>query len=255
MTFIMSYLTDNGISMASDSNTTLKSSLEVIEDKPYIKTYFFEKQAFGVSVWGVLKIDRIDFWDWFKSEMNKFFKNNGSQPDFAAYLAKNLNAIITEENKNLHLKNELGIHLAFFHKNNGIFRPSIFHITNKRINGDITSFIGQPDMFPLPLDGSFYLINGGYEPFSLVYDKYINFSKEIRNIVKEKARKNKNLLNEDLKNRDLLLTKECESIIATIRLYQALLEMSKIKRFIGGPINAICFSEKGLVKEYKNIAF
>lgn len=255
MTFIMSYLTDNGITMASDSNVTLKNSLEIIEEKPYKKTKYIEERAIGVSVWGELKIDKIDFWDWFKKEMDNFFKENDSNHKFAKYLANILNDTITEENKTLKIKKELGIHLSFFHKNEEYYRPSIFHITNKRNNGEITCFIGQPDQFPLPIHGSFYLINGGYEPFSAVYEEYKKFSQIIRKIVKEKAQKNENLLNKELRNREKLLTKECESIIATIRLYQALLEMSQIKRFIGGPINAICFTEKGLTKEYNMISF
>ena len=68
-----------------------------------------------------------------------------------------------------------------------------------------------------------------------------------------KVKNNEKLLNTELANRKKLLTKECESIIATIRLYQALLEMSKAKRFIGGPINAICFTENGLVEEYNEV--
>ncbi len=249
----MSYLTDTGISMASDSNVTLIKSYKVIEDKPYKKTKYFENRAIGVSVWGELKINKIDFWEWFENEMNIFFEDNNSNPKFAEYLAEVLNGIITEENKILKVKKELGIHLAFFCKIEEYFRPSIFHITNKRINREITEFIGQPDLFPLPINGSFYLINGGYEPFSAVYGEYVEFSKKIRRIVGGKVKNNEKLLNTELENREKLLTKECESIIATIRLYQALLEMSKAKRFIGGSINAICFTENGSVKEYNGV--
>ncbi len=250
MTFIMSYLTNNGISMASDSNITMKKSLKIIEDDPYEKTKYFERRVIGVSVWGVLIINKIDFWEWFEKEMDIFFKDNDSNPKFAEYLAKALNNTITEENKTLEVKKELGIHLAFFYKIKENFRPSIFHITNKRTNGEITHFIGQSDQFPLPEKGSFYLINGGYEPFSAVYKEYIEFSRKIRTIVEEKVKSNEKLLKNELTNRDQLLTKECESIVATIRLYQAFLEMAKIKRFIGGPINAICFTETGLIREY-----
>ena len=241
---------DNWDSMVSDSNKTKRKSLGIIEDDPYEKTKYFEKQAIGVSVWGELTINKIDFWDWFEKEMDIFFKDNDSNPKFGEHLAKILNNIITEENKTLKAKKELGIHLAFFYKTEESFRPSIFHITNKRINGEITHFIGQPDQFPLPENDSFYLINGAYEPFSVVYKEYIKFSRKIRRIVEEKVKNNENLLNIELNNREELLTKECESIIATIRLYQSLLEMSKIKRFIGGPINAICFTEKGLIEKY-----
>ncbi len=239
--------------MASDSNITYKTSYEISEEKPYRKTRFFKEKTIGVSVWGELTINKKDFWEWFEKEMNSFFLKNNSYPEFAKYLADILNGLITEENKTLDEKKQLGIHLAFFSKVEDFYRPSIFHITNKRVNGDITEFIGQPDRVPLPINGSFYLINGGYEPFSAVYSEYVEFSRNIRRIMKEKIKDNEKLLNIELKNREKLLTKECESIIATIRLYQALLEMSRAKRFIGGPINAICFTEKGIIEEYNEV--
>ena len=251
----MSLLTDNGISMASDSNKTYKKSFRVIENDPYKKTNYFENIDIGVSVWGELSINSIDFWTWFDKQIENFFNDYDSIPQFAKFLEEVLNETITEENKILKEKKELGVHLAFFLKETKDYRPGIYHITNKRKSGKITEFIGQADKVPLPKKGLFYLINGGYEPFSKAYYEYIFFSQKIRKFVNKKVKFNKNLLNKELELRQNLLTKECESLIASIRLYQAFLEMAKIKRLIGGPINAICFTEKGLVRRYNEISF
>ncbi|KKM22908.1 hypothetical protein LCGC14_1620530 [marine sediment metagenome] len=100
----MSYLTDNGISMASDSNITLKNNFEVIENRPYIKTKYFKAESIGVSVWGELFIKKLDFWNWFEQEMKKFLQTNSSKSKFAVHLANELNDIITFENKRINRK-------------------------------------------------------------------------------------------------------------------------------------------------------
>ncbi|MFX1237050.1 MAG: hypothetical protein ACFE8P_04945, partial [Promethearchaeota archaeon] len=130
-------------------------------------------------------------------------------------------------------------------------RPSIFHVTNKKENGEITRFMAQPDRYPLSREAlSFYLINGAYEPFSDVREDYKRFIGKIRKKFKKLGNENTKATVTDLKREDLLKN-ECESLIATIRLYQAIMELEGIKKFIGGNINAVCFTEKELVKNYR----
>lgn len=73
MTFIISYLSDNGISMASDSNYTKSISFESAGEYP--KTEFFPDFNYGVSTWGRKNIrNKVPFWDWFKEQQELFFK-------------------------------------------------------------------------------------------------------------------------------------------------------------------------------------
>lgn len=240
----MSFLTENGITMASDSKVTYLPGFRVDKNLDYRKTNYYNDLKFGLSIWGKLKINNIWFWEWFDDIKEKYFKKESSELDqFPDYLASNLNTL----NIQLHT----GIHFAFYKKFEERMRPVIYHISNKRPD---SKFIAQPDCNPLEYNKSFLLINGTYEPFSDAYTSLKKYILKVRKKFLEAKQKNPNLLDTE-RTSQLKLKKECEYIISTIRQYQAIMEMTGVKRIIGEPINAICFNEKGLVKEYSKIHF
>jgi len=244
MTFIMSFLTENGITMASDSKVTYLPDFRVDNNLDYKKTNYYSDLNCGLSIWGKLKVNHDWFWKWFEEIKESYFKKSLSNLDqFPNYLASKLN--------NLNMQVHTGIHLAFYKRFEKRMRPVIYHITNKRPNYE---FSAQKDCYPLEDNDSFLLINGAYEPFSGAYSSLRKYILEVRNKFLEAKQTNPNLLetNRTSKSR---LRKECEYIISTIRQYQAIMEMTGVKRIIGEPINAICFNRKGLVKEYSKIHF
>jgi len=226
MTFIMSFLTENGITMASDSKVTYFPDFRVDNNLDYKKTNYYSDLNCGLSIWGKLKIDNDWFWKWFEENKESYFKKKSSKLEqFPNYLANVLNT--------LNMQVYTGIHLAFYKRFEERMRPVIYHITNKRPNYE---FIAQPDCYPLENNGSFLLINGTYEPFSDAYSSLKKYILEVRNKFLEAKQNNPNLLetNRTLKSK---LKKECEYIISTIRQYQAIMEMTGVKRIIGEPIN------------------
>ena len=82
------------------------------------------------------------------------------------------------------------------------------------------------------------LINGTYEPFSDAYTFLEKYILKVRNKFLDAKQDHPNLLetNRTLKSK---LKKECEYVISTIRQYQAIMEMTGVKKIIGEPINAI----------------
>ncbi len=244
MTFIMSFLTENGISMASDSKVTYPSDFRVDNNLDYRKTNYYSDLNCGVSIWGKLKIKKDWFWKWFEEIKESYFKDVSSNLDkFTNYLANKLN--------DLKISIKTGIHIASYKEFENQMRPIIYHITNDRTNFE---FIAQKDRYPLADNDSFILINGAYEPFTGAYSSLKKYILEVRNKFLDAKQNNPNLL-ETNRTSESRLKRECEYIISTIRQYQAIMEMAGVKRIIGEPINAICFNRKGLIKEYSKIHF
>lgn len=238
----MSFLTDNGVTMASDSKVTYLPAFRVDNNLDYKKTNYYSTLNCGVSIWGKLKINNDWFWKWFEEIKEDYFKKKKSKIDqFPNYLASNLN--------NFNIQVKTGIHLAFYKRFEEKIRPVIYHITNDRLN---YKFKAQPDCYPLEIGGSFLLINGTYEPFYNAYSSLRKYILEVRKKFLEAKQNNPHLLETDRTSKSKL-KKECEYIISTIRQYQAIMEMTGVKRIIGEPINGICFNDKGLVKEYSKI--
>ena len=240
----MSFLTENGITMASDSKVTYLPDYRVDNALDYKKTNYYSDLKCGVSIWGKLKINNDWFWKWFEEAKESYFKKELSKLNqFPNYLANNLN--------NLNIQVQSGIHLAFYKKFEKRMRPVIYHITNDRPN---RKFKAQKDCYPLADHDSFLLINGAYEPFSGAYSSLRKYILEVRKKFLEAKQSNPKLLETNRTSKSKL-RKECEYIISTIRQYQAIMEMTGVKRIIGEPINAICFNRNGLVKEYSKIHF
>ena len=243
MTFIMSFLTNNGISMASDSKMTNLPSYSVDNNLDFRKTNYFNDYQFGVSIWGKLKFKRTWFWDWFYKTIKFFFKNHSNLEQLTKFLADELN--------NLKLTIKTGIHFTFYKEIDKVKYPVIYHITNDR--EDLT-FQSQEDCVLLNSKPPFLLINGAYEPFSNAYSTLREYVLEVRDKFLDAKQKTPALL-ETGRTRNSKLLKECEYIISTLRQYQAIMEMTGVKRIIGEPINAICFNETGIIKEYSKIHF
>jgi len=240
----MSFLTENGITMASDSKVTYIPEYRVDNNLDFKKTNYFSDKKFGLSIWGKLKINNNWFWKWFDDEREEFFNRLSLKLNrLPKYLADKLN--------DLDIQADLGIHLAFYKKFEEGMRPVIYHITNNRPG---RMFIAQSDCHPLENYKPFLLINGAYEPFSDAYKFLRKFVLEVRDRFLEAKQKNSDLL-ELNRNSKTKLKRECEYIISTIRQYQAIMEMTGVKRIVGEPINAICFNEDGLIKEYLKIHF
>ncbi|KKN52999.1 hypothetical protein LCGC14_0606880 [marine sediment metagenome] len=240
----MSFLTENGITMASDSKVTYFPGFRIDNNLDFKKTNYFDDLNFGLSIWGKLKIKKDWFWKWFGNIKKIYFKEKSSELNkFPDYLADKLNV--------LNMQIDTGIHLAFYKEFENQMRPVIYHITNKRLNKE---FIAQPDCNPLYYNKSFLLINGTYEPFSDAYTFLEKYISKVRNKFLEAKQDHPNLLETNRTSKSKL-KKECEYVISTIRQYQAIMEMTGVKKIIGEPINAICFNKEGLVKEYSKIHF
>jgi len=142
MTFIISYISENGISIASDSNITLVKRYNFrVKSEIFEKTRFYNNYKFGISIWGNLKIENKDIWDFIDLMIDEFFKRY-SKNDFERFpyfLADKLN-----HSMNNHTK-KLGIYFSTFVSFNGKLIPVLFHITNDRKSN---LFIAQPEIHP-----------------------------------------------------------------------------------------------------------
>jgi len=70
----MSFLTENGITMASDSKVTYFPDFRVDNNLDFKKTNYYDDLKFGLSIWGKLKIKKVWFWKWFDNIKKSYFE-------------------------------------------------------------------------------------------------------------------------------------------------------------------------------------
>ena len=251
MTFIITLITPNGISMASDSNITMvKGNNFRIKNDQVAKTEFFEEFNLGISIWGKFKIDNTKIWDFIKENLQDFFDKPNEKSLLPDFLKKKLNdslpaSKVQKIDKEKQFTQKLGIHLATYLSIDGIIEPVLYHITNDRSSWE---FVAQPDIHPSNNRPPYIVFNGIYEPFSLAREHFQNYFESTSLLFQEIIKKNPKIQQPN-RTDEYNLEKELKLIITTIKQYQAILEHNGLIPIIGGKIQGICFNQNGFIQE------
>lgn len=248
MTFILTELSEFGITMAADSSETITNANGRRDFLEVDKIIYFKKLNIGISTWGDARIESIDINTWLENEINKFIDNISSNSslknkylkEVAEYLARRLN----EDSSNM----VCGLHVAGYSYVDGKYKPGIFHVHNhdkaniseiKRcivethrngVNPEL--FIAEPTK-PILEDGNtVHVRNGIYEKFALFFPAYSGLQRTFVDTIQ--------LSYPQLRQENLDLVKiEAENIANWVRLMCNTFSEAGLAPFVGKKVRVL----------------
>lgn len=169
MTFVLSDIISNRVFMASDSAETITYSdgSQRIEDVE--KSLYFPRLNVGISTWGNARVNNVNINLWLKETLSTYCDDTREVrlSNLTSFLAGQLDrefGLPRLGRGNF----EMGLHIGGFESRDRACPPGLCHVF---INKNEKQFIAEFTRPKLPEGEIFFLRNGMYEPFAMMWDE------------------------------------------------------------------------------------
>ena len=184
MTFVLSQINKDGITMASDSSETCEYADGRQEFVEVDKTLYFQSINIGISTWGHAQVGDQGINDWLEDVISEFVNFQSSKQNLenvTAFLASKLNKAFGLDGNKPNLETHMGLHIAGFNSTSKNTLPGICHVF---IKPGYYTFDPQLTALSLPgKEASFQLRNGMYEEFAIMWPALSGIDTSFRTLI------------------------------------------------------------------------
>ena len=239
MTFVLSQINKDGITMASDSSETCEYPDGRQEFCEVDKTLYFPSINAGISTWGSAQVGDQGINEWLEAAISEFVKSRSSVQHLekiTKFLAGKLDKAFgidgNKQNKEIHM----GLHIAGFNSASKNTLPGICHVF---IEPGFYKFAPQLTVLSLPnKETSYQLRNGMYEEFAIMWPALSGIDASFRTLI---ASRYKN----DLRPSKDPMALQAEWLGNWVKQMCLVIKTAGLPEYIGKTVKVLAFNSKG----------